>query len=194
MNRGIVKARGAVLIVSLVILLVLTLLGISTMDRTLMQERMAGNLQESLSAFQAAEAGLRDGERDVRGNIASKDVFTANCTDGLCQPADTSTSPYLDVWGDSTRVSPVSGVSWDPNNAASDVNTRQYGAYTNVDALQNVSRLPAYIIERLQVADPGGSIVAGFSSQPPSEWYRITARGFGRNGQSQSTLQSVYRK
>jgi len=183
------KARGSVLIVSLVILLVLTLLGISGMEGTVMQERMAGNMQEGLSAFQAAEAGLRDGELDARTNLDPSSVFTASCTSGLCEPADPATADY-DVWVTSTS----SDVYWDASNASSDRNTRQYGANTINTTLQNVSRQPAYVVERLQVVERGSSIVAGFSSQPTSEWYRVTARGFGRNGQSQSTLQSVIRK
>ena len=50
--------RGAVLIVSLILLAVLTLLGLSTMSTTSLEERMAANTQESARAFQIAETGL----------------------------------------------------------------------------------------------------------------------------------------
>jgi type IV pilus assembly protein PilX len=179
-----VKQRGSVLIVALVLLLVLTLLGISGIETTMMQERMAGNTQELMSAFQAAEAGLRDGEDDVRANISVSSVFDSSCTNGLCEPAATG----YDVWATTVAV------YWDDDNAGSDVNTRVYGDNTGVAALQDVSRQPAYIIERLNVVERGGSIVSGFSSQPPSEWYRLTSRGFGRNGQSQATVQAVVRR
>ena len=56
---------GAVLIVSLVLLLVLTILGVSGVQNTTMEERMAGNYRDRFSAFQAAEAALRVGERAV---------------------------------------------------------------------------------------------------------------------------------
>ncbi|MCB1773875.1 MAG: pilus assembly protein PilX [Gammaproteobacteria bacterium] len=189
MSKWKQQARGSVLIVSLVILLVLTLLGISGMDGTVMQERMAGNMQEGLSGFQAAEAGLRDGELEARVSLDPTTVFTTSCTGGLCEPADPASADY-DVWVTSTS----SAVYWDSSDATNDRNTREYGDNTANTSLQNVSRQPAYIVERLQVVERGASIVAGFASQPSSEWYRVTARGFGRNGQSQSTLQSVIRK
>jgi type IV pilus assembly protein PilX len=191
------QQAGSVLIVSLVILLVLTLLGLSGMSNTVMQERMAGNMQESMSAFQAAEAGLRAGEQDAQTNIRpDNSIFKADCTGavsgsaltGLCEPAGVSGLSY-DVWITSTS----SAVYWDPTSAANDRRTRPYTT-VGISTLQNVSRQPAYIIERLQVVERGGSLVAGFGSQPETEWYRITSRGFSRNGQSQATVQSVIRK
>lgn len=178
--------QGSVLIVSLVILLVLTLLGIAGMDTTMMQERMAGNLQERMTAFQAAEAGLRDGEDDVRLN--DYPVFSPSCTNGLCEPADPATAAY-DVWWTTSLV------YWDKDSASGDTNTRLFGDITNVDDLQNVSRQPAYIIEELSVVDRTSTIVVGGYGKSVAEWYRITARGFGRNsGQSSATVQSVFRK
>lgn len=50
--------RGAVLIVSLVILLLLTVLAISASTTSSLQERMAFNAQENNIAFQTAESGL----------------------------------------------------------------------------------------------------------------------------------------
>lgn len=60
MNRPfpVRRQRGAVLIVSLVLLVVLTLLGLSAMNQTSLQEKMAVGMQESVQAFQAAESGL----------------------------------------------------------------------------------------------------------------------------------------
>lgn len=49
---------GAVLIVALIMLVVLTLLGVSAMNTTQLEERMASNQQERQRAFQTAENGL----------------------------------------------------------------------------------------------------------------------------------------
>ncbi len=54
--------RGAVLIVSLIFLLLLTLIGTAAMRTTTLQERMAGNTRDINLSFQAAEAALRAGE------------------------------------------------------------------------------------------------------------------------------------
>lgn len=66
------RQRGVVLIVALVVLLVLSMLGISSMQGTVMEERMAGNMYDRNLAFQAAEAALRAGEADASAgtNIA----------------------------------------------------------------------------------------------------------------------------
>lgn len=53
--------RGAVLIVSLIFLLLLTLIGTTAMRSTTLQERMAGNTRDINLSFQAAEAALRAG-------------------------------------------------------------------------------------------------------------------------------------
>jgi type IV pilus assembly protein PilX len=50
--------HGAVLIMSLVILMILTLLGITAMSTSSLQEKMSGNAQETTRAFEAAESGL----------------------------------------------------------------------------------------------------------------------------------------
>lgn len=50
--------RGAVLAVSLVIVLVLALLGVTAMNTASLENKMAGNAQSTTLAFQAAESGL----------------------------------------------------------------------------------------------------------------------------------------
>lgn len=74
--------RGVVLIVGLIFLVLLTMIGITAMQVTTMEERMAGNARDRSLAFQAAEAGLRNGGKFLIG----KDFFAfdASCTGGLC--------------------------------------------------------------------------------------------------------------
>jgi type IV pilus assembly protein PilX len=61
-HRAAGRQRGAVLIVGLIILVVLTLLGVQALRGNLAQERMSYNVRERNAAFQAAEAALRVGE------------------------------------------------------------------------------------------------------------------------------------
>jgi len=56
------KERGAVLMVGLIILVVLTLLGVQAMRTNVAQERMSYNMRERNLAFQASESALRVGE------------------------------------------------------------------------------------------------------------------------------------
>lgn len=62
-SRSARDQRGAVLIVGLIILVVLTMLGIQAMRTNLAQERMASNMRERNLAFQTAESALRLAER-----------------------------------------------------------------------------------------------------------------------------------
>ncbi len=59
------RQHGAILVVSLLLLLVMTVLALGASQATRMDERMAGNARNHELAFQSAEAGLRAGERLV---------------------------------------------------------------------------------------------------------------------------------
>lgn len=68
MNRDIpnIQAqRGVALFVGLMLLLILTVLGLSSSNVTIMQERMAGNVSDANIAFQEAERTLRSIEERV---------------------------------------------------------------------------------------------------------------------------------
>ena len=65
------RQRGAVLLVALIMLLLLTILGAAAMRDTNLQERMAGNMRDHDLAFQAAEAALRFAEQEVKTDYAN---------------------------------------------------------------------------------------------------------------------------
>lgn len=50
--------RGMALIMALVILLILTILGVTAMTTSSLEEKMSGNIQEQNRAFHAAESGI----------------------------------------------------------------------------------------------------------------------------------------
>ncbi|MCG5509646.1 PilX N-terminal domain-containing pilus assembly protein [Ectothiorhodospira lacustris] len=58
MSISPVRERGAVLVVSLVLLVLATLVGVSGISTALIQERIAGNHKQISDAFMAAESGL----------------------------------------------------------------------------------------------------------------------------------------
>lgn len=60
--------RGATLLVSLVFLLLMSLAAVAGVRSATSQERMVANLQQRNLGFQAAEAGVRWVERQVRQN------------------------------------------------------------------------------------------------------------------------------
>src|SRR5262245_19384474 len=65
-SRAARLQRGAALVTSLLLLLVLTIIGVTTMQMSRMQERMSGNSRDVNVAFQGAEAGVRSGESYLR--------------------------------------------------------------------------------------------------------------------------------
>ena len=72
--------RGMALLVSLVFLLVLTLIGLSSMQSATLQEKMAGSVILRNQSFQGAEAALRVGESEVkRGAYSSLPVCSVTC-------------------------------------------------------------------------------------------------------------------
>ncbi|KPC31732.1 Type IV pilus assembly protein PilX [Pseudomonas syringae pv. cilantro] len=75
------KQRGMVLLVSLVFLLLLTLLGISSMQNATLQEKMAGSVMVRNQSFQMAEAALRIGESAIKKVGFSMEVCNSlvNC-------------------------------------------------------------------------------------------------------------------
>jgi type IV pilus assembly protein PilX len=106
---------GAALITALVMLVILTLLGLSSMTTNIMEERMASNAQEVNRAFQASETGLDLAYADV-------DSFSLNNTaDNPNTFSDTSFGSYSADLNYSIafrqQTPPQRGSGWDSNYA-----------------------------------------------------------------------------
>jgi type IV pilus assembly protein PilX len=194
------RQQGAVLITSLIFLVVITMLVLSAMSTNTVEEKMVNNSLDRNAAFQAAEAALRDGGRDVQSTrVDGSTNFKADCTNGLCLPQADGTPIDIDLKIDTNWLKGTNGG-----------NTIAYGTYssstwydTAAAGLTAAQRRPSprYIIEALQTAGvPGTSMVLGFKPVPPNYVYRVTARGYGRNVDSNGdptsvvTLQAVYNK
>ncbi|PWE39976.1 pilus assembly protein PilX [Pseudomonas prosekii] len=97
------RQRGMALLVSLVFLLLLTLIGISSMQNATLQEKMAGSVSLRNQSFQLAEATLRIGESAVQLPTYTQAVCgsTAQCA----PPAESATLTAPGVNGSS-------GVNW----------------------------------------------------------------------------------
>jgi len=76
MNRALTikpmhSQQGFVLIVSILILMVITMIGVTAISTSTLEGRMAHNLQHTMYAFQAAESAIED-------TIRASDPFDAN--------------------------------------------------------------------------------------------------------------------
>ena len=55
------QQRGAILIIGMILMAIITIVGLSTISTTQLEEKMAANLQQSNEVFQAAEAAIEEG-------------------------------------------------------------------------------------------------------------------------------------
>lgn len=89
------RERGVVLVVALVLLLVLTLIGLSTMESSGMEMKMANQSRERLVAMQAAEAGLHAAESFIESTgFSDAELDGSDCGAGHCFKADCSGGGY----------------------------------------------------------------------------------------------------
>ncbi|KAB0483435.1 type IV pilus assembly protein PilX [Pseudomonas reinekei] len=95
--------RGMALLVSLVFLLLLTLIGLSSMQNATLQEKMAGSVSLRNQSFQSAEAALRVGESAVQ--LDSYALAVCNGTSQCAPPAESSTVK-------AAGFNSTSGVTW----------------------------------------------------------------------------------
>ena len=179
-NRGSMalgaSQRGAVLIIGLIMLLLMTIVGLAAIRGSGLQEMMAGNMRERTLAFQAAEAGLREGELFVNENALTADF--SGVTPGLY--------PDLNQPGE-TPVEMRSKSFWVEDNAIS-----------SGLSLEGVGQAPMFTAEKVDVVLPagvdGGAI--DFQSQLNAEetiFYRVTSRGVTESGTTESVVQSMVR-
>ena len=167
------KQQGAALLICLIILVLVTLIGLTTMKSSVLQEKMSGGNSDKTLAFEAAEMTLRDVEAHIRAHVTSVSGFAAGCAASLClAPTDGSSLAETVNW-DSTLVG-------------------TYGQGSGAAALSGVARQPKYIIELLSEMQPpqGNSIKASSTGTA----YRITALGYGRQDNTRVMLQSTYYK
>lgn len=164
------RQQGAVLIVSLVILLILTLLGISSMQTTSMEERMAGNMRDRDLAFHAAEVALREGELALTGVVLPDFENTGGWYKAYYLNDNSITWENM-AWSDASKV---------------------IAATAQID---QVDSQPAYYLEELPTSvSSGESLVVGFAPPPAAGNFRVTARGVGSSGTATVILQSTFRR
>jgi len=172
------RDQGAVLFVSLILLLILTLIGITAAKLQTSEEGMARNETNHQLAVQSAEAALRDGETLV--GLHGPADFTVN-NNGLFELTSetqgagaSSVADTIDWNNPGTQSMPYSG-----------------------PALGSVATPPQpaqLIIESLPpAAVPGGPLCTpGYGSDESCSVYRITAHANGGDSTAAATLQSIY--
>ena len=81
------RQRGAVLVVCMIILLMLTLIGVSGARSVILQEKMTSASRDAQLALQVAESAVRAAEKDVNG-LVDTSAFSSSGTNGLYTEGD----------------------------------------------------------------------------------------------------------
>ncbi len=162
---------GAALVVSLMLLVVMTLIGVTAMRSTIMEEKMSGNTRDAMIALQTAETVLLDGEDYLANTINSIAVAFDGTQLGLYEQGSNP-----DLLADATWVNSI--------------------AYSGTYA--GVTSQPRFIIELTGAvggeADSDLSISSYDSIDALGTPYafRVTARGTGGSDNAVVLLQSNY--
>lgn len=180
------RQGGAVLLVGLIMVLLMTIVGLAAIRGSGLQEAMAGNMRERNIAFQLAEAGLREGEELVDDQVTENMDFSGS---------ETGLYPDLSVPDDNPFGSQK--ISWSQEEWAS----RSLNAEFDLPDDSGLAA-PIYLLEKLsvlaqQAAESTGSGVDLGSLDATGleiEMYRISARGVSPSGDASAVVQSTFRK
>lgn len=164
------RQHGAVLVVSLVILLIVTMIAAGSMRSTILEEKMAGNSRDRNLAFQAAESAVREGEMFIE-NVASLGGFKG--TGGLFGRTDAAP----DYTAETTWTLPNQHVDASAN----------YGAY----------EAPQYFIKQFTtVAGADGALnLSGYGDNKGTgdvTVFTVTGRGTGGSADSAEVILRSY--
>jgi len=186
MNRFGNRQSGLALIIGLVMLLLLTLIMLSAVQVTLLEERMAGNMHNENVSFQTAESALREAEARISsGPPGALNPFYPEGTTSPFYPLLLSGGPFQNTTAP-ICVSGICGISSPLQSEAFPVTSDEVmTASTGIDST-TISGEPQYIIEWIPdvIDDIDEGVLVTF---------RITARGRGHDN-SLVQLQSTYRE
>ena len=161
-------SQGTTLVVSLLLLLILTIIGINAIRMTHMQEKMSHNYQNKTASLQAAESALREGENWLQ-TLTSEPIPSSGCSVFPCVQSLSNTiypEEQTDAW-------------WNSNSAA----------YT-VGALGQINTPPRYYIEFERFVPD--SPVIGRAPPGGTYFYRVNSKGTGNTDDAITILQTTY--
>jgi len=164
------RQRGMTLVVSLIFLLILTILGVTAVNTSTLQQKMAGNMRDADMALQVAETGLRGGEARLMALYASgKPAADATGSSG--------------VW--------LQGIPQTLNSGWWRAKSTPYngsGTPLRLDTLPN----PRYVLEESDFVEDTFT-QRKYSAKPGVQYYKITSGAVGVSPASQAMIEDIYR-
>jgi type IV pilus assembly protein PilX len=161
--------RGAVLVTAILLLLVLTIIGVTVMQMSRMQERMAGNSRDVNLAFQGAEGALREAEN----LIDAANVRPVSCLEGCTFLIEDS------VAGNPAKQD----LTWWEDNSTD---------FNGGVVIDNLAEQPTATIEELGFFRTDGGVVMGQDPPDGRDFYQVTSRSTGGSGTAEVVLQTTF--
>lgn len=184
------QQQGAALAVSLIILTLMTVIGITAVKSSVIENRIATNMYDKQMSFEAAEAALRDAEAWLTAQESSPDTAMAK--------GATST---VTIWVKGYPTNTHAGVEADKamlkfsDDAIWDIYGEDYGVANNLTESQKMPGLaadPQFIVEQFTFI-PDDLSAETLAAGRGEFYYRITARARGGSSTSETLLQTIYR-
>jgi type IV pilus assembly protein PilX len=176
------QERGVALIISMILLVLITMVGLASLRSVVLEEKMAANFYDRSLAFQAAEAGLRAGEAVAVAQAlatprhaqalalavpTSNTQCSTSCSGGICSAPGTLCEGRWNIAG---------FTGW----------TTATGLTLNTQA----GSAPQYFVEFLGSSfpcDPDQPLIANTCAR-----YRVSARSQAGADRAEVVLQSVF--
>ena len=183
------RQQGYALFIVLMMMVVIALLVVTATQSYNTEQRISTNDADRKLATTLAEAALREGENQIFDIEGKKTTFTKDCKNGLCSTPEViydgnfekpeNDKPEGDAWN---RILPEC-IEKDEKDEKKkkkpqkciDVNGKKYSLGEN----SGIKKSPRYIIEYL-----------GTNSADKRTIYRVTAKAWGKNANTQVVLQS----
>ena len=163
------KQQGVILVTALIFLLILTVLGITSMGSAVVTEKLSQNIRDSNTAFTAAESALSDGESWVYSQSSIPSASTSCST------------PPCNVW----QLN-ILGTFYQQPNTWWTTNARAFSS-----TIGGVAAQPRYVIEQYGFS-PYELSPDAYSKGKGYYYYRVTSRGTGATANAIVNLQSIY--
>ena len=166
-----IKNRGVALVIGLIMLTMVTLLAVTSMQSTTLQELMSSNLKDQMTAFEAAETAIRVAEEFLDSDQFNLGAFDSDFSDGLVK------FTYDDIW---------SRIDWATESE-------------QVADIPGVTTAPRYVIQyigpvttELNQLNVDNAYGQGAATDTLVEMFKITARGTGGSDSTVVVLETMY--
>ena len=167
----LIRNQGVALVIGLIMLTMVTLLAVTSMQSTTLQELMSSNLKDQMTAFEAAETAIHAAEEFLDSDQFNLAAFDNDFSDGLVKFS------YDDIW---------SQIDWATESE-------------QVADIPGVTTAPRYVIQyigpvttelnQLNIENAYGQEAA---TDTLVEMFKITARGTGGSDNTVVVLETMY--